>query len=262
MTLALARKTLRDARLTLIGWSVGIGVWMAIYLPFYTQMSNQAVDLVQTLPPGLRNALGLEDLFSDAGYVEATVYNIYIPVMVIFCAALLADRAITGPEDSGALETLIALPLSRRQFVLGRFTALALGVVAVGLAQWVLAVGYTEALGMDVEVAGLAVASLGLTLLGVCFGTLGLAVGAATGRRAAVLGVTGGVAVAAYALNAFHALVETLEPLRWLSLFYYYLGGDPLRGGFPAGYFGVLAGITATLLVVALVTFDRRDVGT
>lgn len=264
MTAVLARKTLRDNRRALLGWTLGIAAFMAMYLPFYRQFADNqgAMEFLESMPEGFSTALGFQDYLSPEGYVESMVYTLYIPLLLIFCAALLANRAITGPEESGALETLVTQPLSRTQLVWGRFAALALGVLGVGAAQWVLVVALTTATDIPVGVANLAAASLGLTLLGLCFGTLGLAVGAATGRRSAVLAVTGATAVVTYALNAFHQQVEALEPLRWLSPFYYYLGGDPIRGSFPAGYFLVLAGITAALLAVALVAFDRRDLGT
>jgi ABC-2 type transport system permease protein len=264
MTTALARKTLRDYRRALIGWTIGIGFWMTVYLPFYNQFSDNedALGYIESLPEAMRTGFGFDNFLTGPGYVQAMVYNLYIPLMLIFCAALFANRAISGPEESGSLETLIALPFTRRQFVLGRFAAIVLGVVAVGILQWLLVVGFTAGLDIDVGVGNLATASLGLTLLGLVFGTLALAVGAATGKRSYVLGVTGGVALVTYGLNAFYTQAEALEPLRWLSPFYYYLGGDPLGGNFPSGYFLVLAGITVVLLAVALVTFDRRDVGT
>jgi ABC-2 type transport system permease protein len=264
MTTVLARKTLRDYRRALIGWTIGIGLFMAMYLPFYSQFAENesALEFMESMPEGFNTAMGFDDYLTPAGYVESMVYNLYIPLMLIFCAALLANRAITGPEENNSLETLIALPFSRRQFVLGRFGALALGIVGVGVVQWVLVVLLTTATDIDVGAGGLFAASLGLTLLGLLFGTLGLAVGAATGRRATLLTVTGGAAVLTYAINAFHTQAEALEPLRWLSPFYYYLGGDPLREGLPVGYYLVLAAVTVVLLAVALVTFDRRDVGT
>lgn len=264
MTTILARRTLREYRRALLGWTIGIGAFMAMYLPFYRQFAeNQgAAEFLESMPEELSTAFGFQDYLSPAGYVESMVYNLYIPLLLIFCAALLANRAITGPEESGSLETLITQPFSRMRFVWGRFAALALGILGVGAAQWVLVALLTTATGIEVGLADLAAASLGLTLLGLCFGTLGLAVGAATGRRAAVLAVTGAAAVATYAINAFHSQAEALEPLRWLSPFYYYLGGDPLRSGLPVGYFLTLAGITMVLLAAALVTFDRRDLGT
>jgi len=48
---------------------------------------------------------------------------------------------------------------------------------------------------------------------------------------------------------------------RWaeLSPWYYALGSDPLRNGIDLAHLGVLTGLGAVALVVAVLTFSRRD---
>lgn len=74
------------------------------------------------------------------------------------------------------------------------------------------------------------------------------------------MGITGAIAVATYFINSLTLLVETLEPFRKLSPFYYYISAEPLMNGLNLGHAAVLVRLTAVLLVVALVTFERRDV--
>ena len=62
-----------------------------------------------------------------------------------------------------------------------------------------------------------------------------------------------------YLLKSFAPSVDWLEPFRVLSPFYYYIDHDPLRQGISAGDVVVLTGVTVVALVVALVTFERRD---
>ena len=114
---------------------------------------------------------------------------------------------------------------------------------------------------MGVGAGNVSAASLGMLLVALCFGTVAFTVGAATGSKAAGLAVTGVLAVGTYVLNGVGGLVEGVRPLRWLSPFHYYLGGDPLHNGFQVGYLLVLVGIVAVLVAVAAVTFERRDVG-
>jgi ABC-2 type transport system permease protein len=125
---------------------------------------------------------------------------------------------------------------------------------------WLLPVALTQAMDMGVSVANVSAASLGLVLLGLFFGMLALAVGAATGRRATALAVAGGAAVGGYVIRGLSETVSWLEPWKWISPFHYYLGSDPLHHGFNLGYLAVLLGASALCAAGALVTFDRRDV--
>ena len=65
---------------------------------------------------------------------------------------------------------------------------------------------------MGVGAAELAGAVLSIALLGVEFGWLALAVGAATGRRGYAIAVASAAAVAAYVLFVAGQLVDAVEP--------------------------------------------------
>lgn len=51
------------------------------------------------------------------------------------------------------------------------------------------------------------------------------------------------MSVAAYLLNAFAPSVEALKPYRGLSLFYYYIGSNPLVNGLDLRHVGVLVAV-------------------
>jgi ABC-2 type transport system permease protein len=94
--------------------------------------------------------------------------------------------------------------------------------------------------------------------LGLAFSAIALAVGAATGRPEIASAVAGGIAITAYLTNAMLPLAGLG---RWaeLSPWYYALGSDPLRHGIDLAHLGVLTGLGAIALVLAVITFGRRD---
>ncbi|MFC4062495.1 ABC transporter permease subunit [Planomonospora corallina] len=263
---ALLAKSLRDYRRSLIGWTVGIGAFFALYLSIYPNISeNQDIYGAQALakyPDVLRDLLGgLQDFTSGLGYLHSVVYQLFGPMLFIGCAAVLGNRAIARPEESGTLELTVTLPVDRRRLVAERFAAVALGLLAVAAATFLLAWGLAAAVDMDVPAGRILAAHTGAFLLGLFFGTLALAVGAATGRRGAATAVVGALAVGGYVVETMGRNVDAISWLRWISPFHYYLDGRPLYEGLPVGDYLVLAGATAVLLAAAVLLFDRRDVG-
>lgn len=109
------------------------------------------------------------------------------------------------------------------------------------------------------NLGNVAAASLLVTLVGLVFGSLSLALSAGTGQvKIAVYGAVG-AALTCYVWNAFLQLDESLAEWARLSPFYYYLGNDPLAEGMHWGHGALLAGISVMLIGTAVWLFARRD---
>ena len=63
-----------------------------------------------------------------------------------------------------------------------------------------------------------------------------------------------------YLLNTLAVMNDTIRPFRYISLFHWAGGSQPLGKPLEASGVIVLAATSAVLLVAALVLFERRDV--
>lgn len=263
---SLTRKTLRDGRRALIGWTVGTGLFVLIYATSFSSFQENpqsAQDTTERIPGGVASLVGgVGDLSSGAGFLQAVVFQLFAPLLVVACAIAWGNTAVANPEESGSLDLWMSLPTSRRRFLAERAAAVGIAVLTVGLVVYLVVLGNNYALDMDVGFAEITAACLGLLLVGLVFAALALAVSAFVGRRAIVLTVAGVVAVVTYLLRTLGIEYEAIEPLRWLSPFQYYLGAEPLQNGFAWGHLTVLAALAAALTAIALAAFDRRDLGT
>jgi ABC-2 type transport system permease protein len=95
---------------------------------------------------------------------------------------------------------------------------------------------------------------------GACLGGLAFAVGAATGRKALALGASAGVAVLTYLANGVFPQVQGLEWTRDVSPWHWYLGGEPLKNGLPAGDSLLLLAATLVLVTAGTWLFNHRDI--
>jgi ABC-2 type transport system permease protein len=250
-------KTLFDQRRSLLWWAVGLLAVIAAYVAPYRQYLEQGMLNVNT-GNAMYEAIGYDN--SPAGYLQGTLYGLTGALLIIMAAAATGARAIAGDEEAGTLDLLLAHPVSRTRLVLERFAALAATVALLGLVVWAATVAAVNLADMGVGADRIAVATLGLVLLALGFGTAALAIGALIGRRGLVLGVAAALAVGAYLAYTVGGQVQSLEAMRKLSPFYYYLGGDPLRTGVDLGHVAVLAAIPFVLLGVALWSLTRRDI--
>ncbi|NJP35510.1 ABC transporter permease subunit [Micromonospora thermarum] len=257
----LVRKTWRDDRRAVIGWTVGVGLFTAVYTGFYSQFQGAAELKQNALPQGMLDFLGIADMLSPAGYLQATVFSLIGPLLVLMCAATLAARTIARPEEDGGMELLLANPLSRTAFAIQRLVAAAAGITLVAVTPWILLSILVPVIGMDVPMGNVAAACVGLALLAWCFTGIAFLAGAVTGKRGTVLAVIGVLGVATYMANALSNLSDGANWLKWLSPFYYFIGTDPLHTGWHPGPLLLLAAIGIATTVAGVILFDRRDVG-
>ncbi|MCK2212216.1 ABC transporter permease subunit [Actinomadura sp. ATCC 31491] len=262
----LIAKSLRDQRRVVFWWTAGLGAFIALYLAVYGSVRQSPETygpaMIAKFPGPLRDLMGgLEDMTSGAGYLQTVVYQLFVPMLFIACATLLANRALAGPEETGTLELVVTLPVDRRRLVLARLAGLALALLGVAAVTLLVAWGMSAAEQNGVPFDRILAGHLGVLLLGLFFGTVALTVGAATGRRLVASAVVGVWVAAGYMVVTVGRSVAAISWLKWVSPFHYYAEGRPIYEGVPVGDYLVLAGATAVLALTAVLAFDRRDVG-
>jgi ABC-2 type transport system permease protein len=258
-------KSLRDQVRGLLVWVVGIAFYVALLMSVYPSVRDSAGQLqgyVDNLPEAFRTAfLGSGgDFFSPAGFINTELFSWLGPIVFIGFAVAAATRALAAEEEGGTLSLLLAHPLSRRRLVLQKFAAMLVAIAVLAVGFWLSLVVATTLAGMDVGAGALGQALLLFALLGLAVGSVTLAVGAGTGRKAAGIAAGVGVGVVMYLVNTLGQINETLEPFRVLSLFHYTGGTTPLGRGLGVVDVIVLVGTTLVFLAVTLILFERRDI--
>lgn len=260
-------KTVRDRRRGFLYWSLGIAAFIAMEAAVYPTVRSDPgfKKLGESYPEAIKGFFsfgGQFDVVSGAGFLGIEAFSAIIPLIFIFCTVAAGASAIAGEEERGTLDVLLSLPLSRSRCLLEKLAALVVEAVGLGLALWVVLLIASPLAKMRVSAVELLAASLLAVALALVFGTLALAVGAATGRRSLAIGVAASLAVATYVVNSLASLVSWLEHLQWLSPFYFYARSDPLRTGLDLSDLFILLAIAAVFAAAAPFLFRRRDLTT
>jgi ABC-2 type transport system permease protein len=259
-----ALKTLHDQRRSLAGWVVAIVLLVLMYAAIWPSIRDQPSmsDFLDQMPEAFRSlfATAGADMSTAVGYVQIELMSFMGPTLLILYAVGQGSAAVAGEEDRHTLDLLLGAPVSRTRVVLEKAAAMAFGTILLAAATGVTLLLVGRLFDLDLPAGRTAAAMLHLGLLGLVFGALALAVGAATGSPGRSRGVAAAVAVLAYLVNGLGGLVDWLRPFQRLSPFYQYAAHDPLRTGvsWPAVVVAVVT--VAVLVAVAVWGFGRRDV--
>ena len=255
-------KSLRDQRRSLMFWGIGVAALSLLTILFYpsvkevpefSKLFEESEALTRVF------AGGFSDLASPEGYLNSQLYSLLVPILFLIFTIGQGSGAIAGEEEKGTLDILLSNPTTRLQVLIQKFAAMAVATSMLAFVLWLSVVIGGAIVDMDLSLWRTAQVTLSGMLLGFLFGALALMLGSTLGKRGLSTGIAGALAIGTYFIYALAPLAEGLEPVQKVFPFYYYIGADPLTNGLNLAHAGVLIGITAALLAVAIITFERRD---
>jgi ABC-2 type transport system permease protein len=211
------------------------------------------------LPPAVLELMGIDpDTFGVASMAYGAMYDFMGAFIVGGVAISIGSAAIAGEEQAGTFGLLLGNPLSRRNALVSKTASLFSIMVVVGVLLWASAILSAELIGVDTAGVHLGAISIALTLNGLLYGMLALAIGSWTGRRGRASGVAAAVMVLGYLGANLLPLIDQ-DVLAHIFPWYYYSSNSPLNNGLNGGDVAVLAGLSVLCLVTAWVGIQRRD---
>lgn len=218
-----------DRRWAVLGWSVGIGAFIALNILVYSSISSQSHALNQALNdlPGGAKALfgsGNGDFLSPVGYLNSKLYYLFLPLMFTMLALSLVRHLLTREEDNGTLELLLARPVSRGTLLLAKLLASLIVLLSVGIISLLVTIASATSIDYDITWLRLTQATAMSLLIASLFGTVGWAlVGLGRLGKLSASAAAGALALASYLFSSLQSFADWLAwPARLLPYHYYH----------------------------------------
>jgi ABC-2 type transport system permease protein len=254
----ITRLELRLRRRSVIGYAAGMALYTLAVVALYPSFKNSASlnSLSGSTAAALFGVTG--KLTSPGGWLNGNIYGNFLPLIMLLLTIGYGAACLAGQDEDGTLALMAALPIRRPAILLQKASAMALQALLLAAVVTVcvfagrgfqLAVGPGDAVGISVA----------LVLMGMDFGLVTMAVGAATGRRGTALGAGAALAAASYLLSSLASTISGIRPSRYLSLFYWSVGNDQISKGVSVTDFTVLIVAGLGALFAAVIAFQRAD---
>jgi ABC-2 type transport system permease protein len=251
---------LSTRRKSIIGYSLGMAVYVIVVVALYPSFKGATnLDQLTKDSPGVAALFGISgSLTSPIGWLSANIYANFFPLLILLITIGYGASSLGGQEADGHLELVLSLPFLRSNVVAQKVAALVMQAAVFSAVVFGCAI-VGRAFQLTISARDLATATLAVAMLGVDFGLLALAIGAATGARGTAIAMASGVAAGSYLVNSMAPLVSWLGPARYASLFYWSVGDHQLERGLSIGAFTVLVGVAIVLVGVTIRAFRRHD---
>ncbi|GAB6987745.1 ABC transporter permease [Nocardioides pyridinolyticus] len=261
MSLPIFAKTVRDLWRGLAGWSCGVVILLLLEAALWPSVRDMPdlEKLLASYPEAVKELFDLDSMSTGMGFLNAELFTLVLPALFIVFGVSRGARLVAGEEETGTLELILVTPASTTRVLFEKALGLTAGILLLGAACVLGTLAASWLFGLHVPVVDSFIGSLAVTLLGLEFAILALAVGAMTGRRAVALAVGGVAALGAYVLYVAGMLVDELSPWSAWSPFHQALSSGPVAHEVPAGMPWLVVG-AALAWAVAAPVFARRDV--
>jgi ABC-2 type transport system permease protein len=252
-------KTVSDHQGLLLIVAIVMFAMMGVMIGVMYAAIEGTLAALSDLPDAILAIAGGGDASTPEGWYRLETFSLMAPGAVMALTVTIGSRALAGEERDRTMGLLLASPIRRSRVVLEKTAALVLHGVLVGVATFAGVVAGNTLAGLGMDIGHIAAASLLATLLGLVFGALALAIGAATGRTRAATYGTIGVVLLAYLASNILPLADSLAGYARWSPWHYYASSYPLVNGLDVGHALVLLVLAVVLLAAAVVLFERRD---
>ena len=256
-------KALWDRRVSLIGWAVGTVVLTLAVVAVYPLLaaSSDLQSFITDFPPEVMDLFGVDPatFLTGAGFLQGQLYTLIGPIMVIGLGATAAAAATAREEQTGTMDVLLSMPVSRTWVMLHKSAVVAVSVLVVPVTMALVMVAANPIFDLGLSISGIIAANLGLAGLGLIFAAFALMIAAFSGSVPMTTGITLLVAVLSWFTSAFSGIFSWLEIPSKVSPFSWYAEDLPLLGGFPLSFVWLGIGIAA-LIVAGVALFAHRDI--
>jgi ABC-2 type transport system permease protein len=251
-------RALRDQRRAPLVWGGSLGLMSALMVAIYPSLEEDLQKAVESYPEGLKETFRVDEIDSAAAYLDTEMFSLIVPLAIGVFAVRSVSRAIAGAEERRYLDVVLSAPVTRTQLLTGTLLATAAVSAAIlavtGALAWLGSVVAGAGLGLGTTAEGVAsVWPLGLFCAGMAAAASGF-----LHRSAAVTALAVGVFVAMYVVDIVGKLEDSLDWLRYSSVFRWY--GAALKDGIDLPAFIGVAAAAAVLGALATRMLERRDV--
>jgi ABC-2 type transport system permease protein len=254
---------LRVRRGAIIGWGIGLILFVLIYLPVYPSMQEQlqAFDIESI---AIYQAMGISSMNTLEGYSSSTIVQ-FIPILLGIYALINGTATLAGEEDNGTLELLVAMPLARWQIVTIKAVAMVIATLLIALMAALGAVGVFLAIEGQIETTMTAMDLFWAVMSGwplaLALMMISLFLGAYLPSRRIASVVATLVFIVSYFGNSVANLTDQLEPLRPIFLFSYLnISPQVFTEGVNGSDMAVLLATAVFFFLLALASFQRRNI--
>lgn len=257
-------KTLYNLRWQLLGWTLGVAFVAFVTMAFFNSFNQAGIDnIVNSIPDSLKSIVGdVSDFKSVSGYIGQEIFGPNVVILTIAMAVIVFIGVSASEEDSGRLQSLLSLPITRSSVYFQKWLAVMffIAIVCAGIVAGIyLALPIVD---KSTDFWRVLQSAVDCWLMNTAYGLVAFAVAMGTGRKGLTVALASGYAALSFIISSLAPAVDKLAFADKFSIFHYYNHPLVMQHGLDVNHIYALVGIIVVLTLLGWLGFVRRDITT
>lgn len=244
--------------------TIGLSVLSAFMVWYFTVIPTDTADmdqLLESFPPAMREAFGIETLSTIEGFLGAEIYSFIWVLGLGLYFAYSAGGLIAGDIERDRMDLLLSFPVSRARLLVEKFSSLLVPLLTFNVVVAIVVYVGVISIGESIDPVRLVMThALSIPYLLTC-AAIGTVFSVLVDRADVAKRISIGLIFALYVLDSIAASAEDVEWIQYISPTHYY---DPttvlVEGTYNLVDAGILLVVFLVLLIASQLLFQRRDI--
>ncbi len=200
-------------------------VWIYVGLfPSFQDQSESYEALLNTMPEALRQAFGVDQLGFNSleSFMSMELMSFMWPILAILLATSRAGNAVAGEIELRTIGLSISLPISRTSILFSKLLSSVLILISFVFVTFFSTYLLAQIYSVPISISNLLAISILAILFVVSFFAIAICISCFVSEKGKVFFIVGSYAILSYATTIISSLNDSIEWLKYGSIFYYF----------------------------------------
>jgi ABC-2 type transport system permease protein len=257
------RYTFQWFRGQILGWGLGIACLGLLIVAFYNVFGERQADfmkMIESYPPEFLAFFGTDanGMLSPEGYLGMYGFS-FLPIIIGFFSLMAGSSLIAADEERGRLDLIIAHPVGRSAFFVGRSIAYIAASFSILFLGWLGFCVLLNSSSLGLTWGEMALPFISSLAQGLIYGSLALLLSMVLPARNYAAILSGLIMIVGYVISSMSSLNSSLEKVARLFPYSYFQGSEAFTELNLTWLFTLLSA-SAVMILLAWWRFTRRDI--
>tara|TARA_Y100000996_G_scaffold305558_1_gene242579 strand:- start:141 stop:854 length:714 start_codon:yes stop_codon:yes gene_type:complete len=217
------------------------------------------------LPEPLMSFIGGEgglNLTTVEGILNTDMFTVFAPLISIGFSIYYGFNSTFKEEEKKYIDIVLSTSISRESFLFQKIFSMIIKNLIIAYSLFLSILISTFFFDLTIIIWNISSICFYLFLLSTVFGVLTVFISTILKKSSFIYGIPSAVAILSYIIYSIEPLLDSFKEIKYVSLFYFYKGSDPLINGFHNWHWIIFVMVSIIFTTLSLYFWNLRDIDT